>query len=354
MKKIFFLFFLLIFLESLNAQDKSPMKISGLFFLDYFENVSRDPDISNLKNTALTGMKDFHGFQFRRIYFTLDYNISELITARFRLEADGVELTPKSSKISPFIKDAYIKFKNVFNGSDVSVGIQPTLGYEVSETVWGYRSLEKTQLDLRNILSSRDMAVSIKGKFDNEGTFNYGLQYGNSSGLKPESDNSKRLSAIFHIKPLKNFHITVYGEQNYFATDTNRTNLSIFAGYSENEKFSIGSELFMTSQAKSFQKAGETELQSLKKFGFSVFGHYYFLSDFAVLVRYDMFDPNTDNNIKGDSRKYFVAGIDWKIDKKCSIIPNIQYETYEKIIAGNVDKSFDPSLNARITIVYNY
>jgi hypothetical protein len=350
MKKTYLLVFVLFVFCNLNAQEKSPLKISGTLFLDYNVNVLRDTNKANTENAALTGPKDFHGFQFRRIYFTVDYDISESITTRFRLESDQVELTSKG-KISPFIKDAFIKFKNVFSGSDVYVGLQPTIGYEVSESVWGYRSLDKTQLDLRNILSSRDIGVSLKGKIDNDGLFNYGVQYGNSSGMKPETDNNKRLSAIFHVKPIKNFQFTIYGEQNYIATDTNWTNYSIFAGYSEKDNFSFGAEFFMISQAKSFKKTGETELQPLKKLGISVFGNYCFLPDFSVILRYDIFDPNTDSDFNGDSRQYFIAAIDWKIDKKCSIIPNIQYETYQR---KTISQQYDPSLNARITFVYNY
>jgi hypothetical protein len=353
MKKIYFLFSVFLFFCNLNAQEKTPLKISGTLFFDYFVNVARDKDNTNFKNAALTGQKDAHGFQYRRIYFTVDYDLSDAISTRFRVEADGTELTDKG-KISPFIKDAYIKFKDVYKGSDVYVGMQSTLGYEMSEAVWGYRSIDKTQLDLRNILASKDIGVSLKGKIDDEGMFNYGIQYGNSSGPKPEYDNNKRLSAVFQVKPAKNVQFSVYGEQNSFATDTTLTNFALFAGYSEKDNFSFGAEFFMSSKAKSFNKAGETDLQSLNKLGFSIFGNYCFLPDFAVLLRYDMFDPNTDSDIKGDSRNYIVAGVDWKIDKRCSIIPNLQYETYEKITVNSVDKAYDSSLNARITFVYNY
>ena len=224
----------------------------------------------------------------------------------------------------------------------------------MSEAVWGYRSVDKTQLDLRNILASKDIGVSLKGKFDDEGMFNYGIQYGNASGTKPESDNNKRISGVFQVKPMKNVQLSGYFEQNSFATDTAMTNFAFFAGYSEKDNFSIGAEFFMSSTAKTFKKEGETDLQSLNKNGFSIFGNYCFLPNFAVLLRYDMFDPNTDSDVKGDSRNYIVAGVDWKIDKRCSIIPNIQYETYEKVTVNNVDKTFDSSLNARITFMYNY
>ena len=127
MKKIYLLFAILFVFYNLNAQEKTPLRISGQLFFDYFVNISRDQNNKNFENVALKGQKDAHGFQYRRIYFTVDYDLSDAITTRFRLEADGTELT-NNGKISPFIKDAYIKFKDVFKGSDVYVGMQSTLG----------------------------------------------------------------------------------------------------------------------------------------------------------------------------------------------------------------------------------
>ena len=70
-----------------------------------------------------------------------------------------------------------------------------------------------------------------------------------------------------------------------------------------------------------------------------------------ALLRYDYFDPNMDGDFKGDSRNYFIAGLDFKADKNISIIPNVIYESYESLPDG---RSFDSSVTGRVTLYYNF
>jgi len=63
------------------------------------------------------------------------------------------------------------------------------------------------------------------------------------------------------------------------------------------------------------------------------------------------FDNNISADFKGDSRNFFLAGLDIKLHDKVSIIPNIEFETYEAPVNGI---SIDPSLTARITFYYEF
>ena len=59
-------------------QEKLPYKFSGLMFGDFYYNTTRDPGIALLPNVAAPfGPEDFNSFQFRRIYFTFDDQISD-------------------------------------------------------------------------------------------------------------------------------------------------------------------------------------------------------------------------------------------------------------------------------------
>ncbi|HEX7357889.1 MAG TPA: hypothetical protein VF270_09295, partial [Ignavibacteriaceae bacterium] len=139
MKKLILLAVLFIAFNVPNfAQELSIGKFSGQVFADYFYNISRDANFSNFDNTALEGSKDFNGFVLRRAALNYDQNISEKFSARFRLEADSKSNT-SNSKIGVFVKDASLKWKNIFSGSDLILGIQPTPSFEVSEKYWGYR-----------------------------------------------------------------------------------------------------------------------------------------------------------------------------------------------------------------------
>src|SRR5690554_6749198 len=110
------------------------------------------------------------------------------------------------------VKDIYLKWENIFSGSDIIIGIQPTPAFQISESVWGYRALEKTIMDLRGAVSSRDIGISLKGRLNNSGSLNYWFMFGNNSGNSPEVDKYKRLYGHIYLKPGENTHLTIYSD----------------------------------------------------------------------------------------------------------------------------------------------
>lgn len=328
-------------------------------FGDYFYNISRGSKIDSLNNTALTGKKDFNGFQFRRIYFTYDYKISETFDTRLRLEADQSANT-SNGRIGVALKDAYLKWKNIFDGSDIILGLQPGPAFEVSEGIWGYRSLEKTILDLRGIVSSRDLGISLKGMLDNSGIINYWVMVGNNSGNSPEIDKYKRFYGHLYFKPLTNFYITVYGDLkirpslkiNSVTLNNNDITTTLFAGYSEKDKFSIGLESFIQMRENGFAEQTISSLvyQTRNALGISAFGSYNFSSMTAAVVRFDHFDPNIDSDFTGDSRNFYILSFVYKPDPVVSLIPNVLIETYESLNGDN----YDASVTGRITFYYSF
>jgi hypothetical protein len=352
-------------------------KISGYMFGDYYYNVTRDANLGSTNVASPAGAENFQAFQFRRIYITYDNDISEIFTSRFRLEADqiqetvdgtkaatildtasirksGVTIANPSSKISTFVKDAFLRWKNVFAGSDLIFGIQPTPAYEISEAAWGYRSLDKTIMDLRGIVSSRDMGISLKGKLAGNGMLNYWVMLANNSGNSPETDKYKRYYMHLQFKPVVNLQATLYVDYKDVAnvkTGNNGTwTTALFVGYTEPFMYNINVEAFMTSQSNAFTPTGGT-LDSKNGMGISIFGSYNVNPEVALVGRYDYFDPNTNSavNAKGDVRNYAIAGLSWKVDKNVSIIPNILFESYEKPTGG---KTIADSKTARLTVYY--
>jgi hypothetical protein len=337
-------------------------KFSGYMFGDYFYNVARDSGIASIPKTATGGEKSFQAFQIRRIYFTYDNDISEHFVSRFRLEADQVSNTT-DGKIGVAVKDAFLRWKEIFQGSDMIFGIQPTSAYDVSEGAWGYRSLEKTIMDLRGIVPSRDLGVALKGKLDNGGTFGYWVMVANGTGNKPETDKYKRYSLMLSAKPSQNLQMTLYGDYsdagnktNPYSTSTPKAAVSngaltsaLFVGYTQPGDFSIGAEGFLQSTMNGFNDVTNQSLKSANAIGISVFGSVSVATDIAVVGRYDFFDPNSNSNSKGDSRNYFIGSLVWKPDKNVSIMPNVLVETYEKLPNGH---TFDPSVTGRLTFYY--
>jgi hypothetical protein len=360
-------------------------KFSGVFYGDYFYNAGRDTAAyrSNLPNAALTGPKSNQGFVIRRVYFTYDYDLAEQFATRFRVELDE---TPNSSaaynilssgNIGVFVKDAWLRWKNVFKGSDLYFGIQPTSAYEYSEGVWAYRGLEKTIMDLRGIVSSRHLGIALRGKFDDEGMFGYWVTVANqNSGVQPKDlttgarngDKYNLYSLNLAFRPSKELLVTVYGDYRptYPVNDPSSTAVpratvsnatltgALFVSFKQGNDFAIGAEAFtqMTSNAYA-DPAAAGQLKTLSKIGFSVFGWYNFSDEIGAIARYDYFDPRSGSDVteKGDSRGYILAGLTFKPAKNVQIIPNVQAETYESIPNG---RSIDAAVTARLSFVFSF
>lgn len=347
--------------SNIIAQNLDKGKISGEAFIDYFYNISRDSANSKLPNTALKGVKDFNAFEFRRVTFTYDYNFFSTFQSRVRFEANQSSAT--GSSVTPYIKDLSLKWKNIFDGSDLSFGIQPPPSFEVSESYWEFRCLEKTIMDLRGIASSRDMGIALKGKIDDEEILGYWIMLANGTGLGPETDKYKRAYAHINIAPMKNMNITLYSDYKFRdkITQTNTANQSVvslnndvitsvaFIGIKD-EEFSCGVEglIQMTRNGYSTLSGIQTNFSNLNGIGISVFGNYQILKDLNLLGRFDYYDPNS--KIDYDSRNFIVLGLSFLAEKNIRIIPNVLLETYEK----NKTTTFDPAVTGRLTVHFIY
>jgi hypothetical protein len=346
---------------SLSAQkaDEPSGKMSGLIFGDYYFNAARDTGFANIKNAAVTGAKDVHGLQFRRINLTYDYKFSSKFSSRIRLESDEANFTAsssdKSSKFGVYIKDAWVKW-NFSANHELIVGIQPTNAFEVAEAVWGNRFLEKTILDLRGYVGSRDMAISLKGKLDSTGIFKYWLMYGNNSASKPESDKYKRFYANVEITPVKNLSITAYADyqtkadiKNKYESNAEINNdvltAAFFVGYKVKNKYSAGVEAIYSSISNGYENKTDSVFVDKSGMGLSVFGSVNLAPKLAAFGRFDYFEPNSDSNVSGDKRNWYIAGLNYKPTEKIILSPNVIWETYEKVGAVDIKSSITPRIS---------
>ena len=336
-----------LFALTANAQDKNavgavgPIKFSGLMFGDLFYNASA----INPAN------KDLNGFQFRRVYITTDYTINDQFSTRFRMES----AISSGSNIGVFVKDAWLKWKNVFKGSDLIIGMSPTPAFDVSEGAWGYRSLEKTIMDYFGIVSSRDIGIDLKGKLDEDGVAKYWLKIGDGSGNKPETDKYKRYYAQLQFNPSSNLLITVYGDYashapKFDAFDGQMKSNSAFVAagfinYKQGKDFALGVESFIKSQQNNFA-VGNAALQNQSGFGVSVWAHAMLSDKVGVVGRYDSYDPNTNSAITNDRQGLIIAAIDFKAAPKVSVMPGIEVHT--------VQGANDSDVTPRVTFFWQF
>ena len=145
MKKLSRLLVIALSIGLLPSMAQSAGEIKGYMFGEYY-SVFKHHDMN------IDGKR---GFWFRRIYFTYDSQLSEKIKMRLRLEMNSPGDFTSSSKLEAYVKDAYLSAK--LCGQELMLGIMPTptFGFNL-EKRWGYRSLEKTPLDLYKMAPSRD------------------------------------------------------------------------------------------------------------------------------------------------------------------------------------------------------
>jgi len=339
---------ILSLLSFATAQDQT--KISGVVYGDYFYNI----------DNAVTSKKDINGFQYRRIYLTLDFAVAENFESRLRLESDQTaNSNTNGGKLGVMIKDAYLKWKEIFQGSDLIAGISPTPGFEIAEAAWAYRSIEKTILDLNAIIPARDFGVDLKGKLIENGSVNYSLKYANNSSNGPETDKYKRYSALLRFKLAENLQATIHADYAAKAEITdgfdkrtkpnNQFVGSLFLGYKQKEDFSFGVEAFSRTIQNNFRKSFATALQNQNSFGVSVWGWGTLTEKLKLVGRFDNYDPNTDRD--SDGNLFIIAGLDYKAAKNVNIIPNILLVNYQ---LKNADGNSLKDITARVTLAFTF
>lgn len=330
---------LVIFLGwgSLAAQGK----LSGYMFGDFY-NV-----ISNHDNS----LKDQNGFWFRRIYFTYDNDLGDGFSVRLRTEMASKGDFKTSSKIEPFVKDAYLKWK--MSKHTLFFGLSPTPTWTIIEKIWGYRSVEKTPLDLQKFGSSRDFGFAVKGALDPDKKFLYHAMIANGEGTSSENNKGKNVLCSLGFRLTNSIFIEVYADrQNEIkgVEDSTRITVQGFAAY-ETENMRLGAQFAQQTRQGSSNKDKKLRIAS-------VFGVYSLSVKLKFVTRYDkMLDANSQGSKisympfdKTAKSNFLLIGIDYKPHKLVSIVPNIEYVFYEK--TGGFKP--DSDLIARVTFYYKW
>lgn len=353
-------------------------KLWGYAFADYYYKSHADT-LNRGGGNQYTGIpKNKNAFQFRRIYLGYNYNISKKFSAELLLEAangaiSGDALT--DNKLAFHIKLANLRWKEIWKGTDLVLGQVSTPGFSMSsESIWGYRSVEKMTIDIRGT-SSYDLGVALQGKFDpTSQNFGYDLMIANGTGAKPEGDNYKWLYGDIWGKFLdKKLYVNLYVDYSGIAPvagmQHSRTMIKGIAAYTM-PKFAIGVEAY-TNRLQNDNQAteistGNVDVLTVNAKGFSLFAHANIIKDkLNLFARFDAFNPTNkiDNskynkyvgntsgyNDPSTKEQFITAGLDFTPDKKVHLMPNIWYNKYTN--QGFTQKYNSYDLVYRFTFYY--
>lgn len=306
MKPFYALLTMLFMVASALAQN-SP-RFSGLMFGDYYYNIKNHDPAQN----------DMQAFDYRRIYLTADYDISNGFTSRFRFESDPGASTLQNGKLSVMIKDAYLDWKSLIENGHIIFGVQGTWNINLTEAIFGYRSLEKTIQDLHGISSSRDMGISISKNFSP--LFSAGVLVGNNSGNGLWTNRYKRGYLYIQYKPVKEMTILIDGDYAGAPSNKYLRTGDIVLAYTNNS-YSIGLQAYMQSKDHS-----QTDGSTMSSYGISLNGWARLVDNLRLVARFDHWDPNT--KISNDSQNLIIVAFDYTISNNVHIMPNLETTTY--------------------------
>lgn len=295
------------------------LKVSGLAFGDAYGVLDHHDDEIDGSN----------GFWFRRMYLTFDERIDDNLDFRVRFEASSPGDFSSSAKMTPFVKDMYIRW-NSEGGHQVYLGLSSTPTWSIMESTWGYRHLEKTPLDLFKYGSSRDLGVAVKGPLDPNNRIRYHVMLGNGSGTKGETNDGKKVAGSLSFFPNDNFIVEFYADHENRPSQADRSTFHVF-GAVRGEAGRVG---VMLARQRREQDAADAENLDV----FSMFGVLDISERVNAVARVDrLFDPVPDGAgisylpfDPTDEATFILAGIDIAVRGTFHLIPNLEVILYDE------------------------
>ncbi|MCX7877691.1 MAG: hypothetical protein N2510_03505 [Ignavibacteria bacterium] len=340
---------LLILLLSSVVSFSQNHKLSGLLFGDYFYKVSGDSSSSFTEYSQYK--KDHQAFDIRRVMLIYENQISENFKAGFSLEGGNRFLL--NGRFGVIIKTAFLEWKNIFPYSNLYIGYFPTPAFVwgLSEKVWGYRSVEKTVSDMRNLTTPVDLGISLRGSFNKEASYGYSLMIGNGSGLRPENNKFKKFY-ISLFQKLSWLNNELYFD---FEPESGGRQIRTLKGIVsfEHKFYTIGTEFLMQNRIK----FGPNQ-EDITPAALSLFAHATVLKQpkteiprMRVFGRFDLYNP--DINLDNVYIEHFItAGIDFSPLPGVHFMPNIWINTYNPTSDSLPERKND--IVGRMTFYYIY
>lgn len=292
----------LVFSVALSGSTRAQeIDLGGQVFLDYFYRFS----------SPVESQEGLHGFSYRRLNLTTDVTLSEDFWGRARLEASDAEVGPLGPVV--FVKDLSVTW-NYTGEHQATVGVTPPPAFELSERVWGYRSLEKTILDFQGVVGSRDFGIRFDGPIANAGDVRYAVMFANNSATRPETDVHKRLYALISVHPTPSLFLSVGADHAAFGDQ--RASESRFSGFGGflTDPFSAGIEAFYST----LELADDTRLNHM---GVSLFGSAQIHPKWDAVAR---LDRASEELILGERRgTFFLGGLAFIPNQFVRLIPNL-------------------------------
>lgn len=316
-------------------------KISGLVYSDYYYVAANHRD----------ELVDRNGFWLRRVYLTYDHTLAKAFSLRVRLEANSEGDFVSSGVSNVYLKDAWLRWEGGTHG--IVFGMASTPQIEFVEGFQGYRSIEKTPIDLYRWDSSRDLGVALQGRLGPEQRTRYALQVGNGSGTGSEVDRSKAVRAQVSHQFARGLALEGYADWQDQPDGRDISTLEAFAGWRET-RWRASLQYGWQKRREAADSGGDLNLEFL-----SALGVMHVTPKVALVGRVDRnFDPIPD----GETIDYMpfaetapsvfgYAAVDVTLAPTVHLIPNVEWTTYGRGMDGTKPGS---DLVPRVTLFFSW
>jgi hypothetical protein len=316
------------------------LKVSGLAFGDAYAVTDHHLPAAKAAD---------NGFWLRRAYLGFDATFNSQFSSRLRFEMNSPGDFTTGGSMTPFVKDAYLTYKRN-DALSLVAGISAPPTFEVIEGFWGYRSVEKTPVDLQRLQGSRDFGLAAKGTVAG-GKVKYHAMVANGGNVPQETlDNGKAAYLSLGFYPTSSFFFELYGDTEQRPAKEERKTYQGFAGF-QGGWGRAGAQY--TKQSRT--QPGKADVDIALVSGFGVFK---LNPKLNLLARYDhVMDPNPGASgiaylpmVNNAESQLAILGLDWTVAPKINLIPNIERVTY-KAVSGADPKD---DMLARLTLYFQF
>ncbi len=287
---------------------------------------------------------DSSSFRFRRVQLTVDQDLDTTFAVRLQLEADENELTSKG-KTTVFVKQAWLRWGHLGGLGDLYMGLSQAPTWALAESYWGYRSLEKTVLDLQGFGFATDMGVALLRAPSATHALGWHLMLSNGTGQKPENSAGKKLTLAVPYR-FGDFVVEGMGDFEDERGTRDRWTTRVLGGWQHGTD-ALGVELYRRVNAN----AGVANADVVPA-GVSVHGRCALNEHWRAVGRVDLTDPDRSLDNAGYREMLFLAALDATPQANVHIMPNVLVHTYAGKSAALASRKADVTF--RVTLHWAY
>ena len=281
-------------------------KIGGLLFSHWTMDLSKDAEEAN-------------AFEVKRVYTTIKHSINDDLSMRVTTDVGAVK-NSDDTKMRLYLKYAYLEWKGFAPGMKLRFGAAGTPFVDDSSKFTGLRYISKALADRNKLMSTSDLGLHVMGKHL-DGALGWQLSAMNGEGYgSPEDSKGKAIQARVAYDAMK-------------STDGLDLPITAFIRQEVGEEEDEGAMLyggalgFGMSYGRLWAEYVAKSLGDVNTEAISVTVQPRVGDLFALLVRYDLFDPNT--GVNDDGTTTLIAGVEKSFAKKVSAAVTFEQEQGE-------------------------